>query len=233
MRGASVLGVARSASGLEAIPSMGVDALGADATRQDGRAAIVHEAGHVDHLVLAHGETTGHPIDEVTEDDFPRLIGANLQSGVLSGAGLRAPAAGRRVHRHGRVHAAKTGNIPEVAVYAAAKAGVLSLTRNFASAHSARGMRVNGVCPGIIDTPMQRRFLELNAPLQGMTPEALNAKRLQATPMRRAGTPNECAEVICFLLSDRAIRSRGGFAGSLPGARRRRGAQFSQRRPVL
>ena len=218
MRGASVLGVARSASGLEAIRSMGADALGSDATQRDGREAIVHEAGPTDHLVLAHGETTGHPIDEVTEGDFNRLIGANLQSVffLVQAFAPRLPDVGSIVMVAST--AAKTGNIPEVAVYAAAKAGVLSLTRSFASAHSARGMRVNAVCPGIIDTPMQRRFLELNAPLQGTTPEALNAKRLQATPMRRAGTPDECAEVICFLLSDRAsyltgqnLNVAGGF----------------------
>ena len=114
--------------------------------------------------------------------------------------------------------AAKTGAIPEVAVYAAAKAGVLSLTRSFASAHAARGMRVNAVCPGIIDTPMQRRFLELNAPLNGVTADELNAQRLAATPMHRAGRPAEAAEVICFLLSARSsyltgqnLNVSGGF----------------------
>jgi NAD(P)-dependent dehydrogenase (short-subunit alcohol dehydrogenase family) len=114
--------------------------------------------------------------------------------------------------------AAKTGAIPEVAVYAAAKSGVLSLTRSFASAHAARGMRVNCVLPGIIDTPMQRRFLEFNAPLRGMTPDELHAERLAATPMRRAGTPEEAAEVILFLLSARSsyltgqcLNVSGGF----------------------
>ena len=80
-------------------------------------------------------------------------------------------------------------------MYAAAKAGVLSLTRSFASAPRRAGMRVNCVLPGIIDTPMQRRFLELNAPLRGMSPDELNAERLAATPMHRAGTPEEAAEV--------------------------------------
>ena len=77
-----------------------------------------------------------------------------------------------------------------MAVYAAAKAGVLSLTRSFATAHAARGMRVNSVLPGIIDTPMQRQFLELNAPIHGITPEELNerAPRRDAhAPRRHAG----------------------------------------------
>jgi NAD(P)-dependent dehydrogenase (short-subunit alcohol dehydrogenase family) len=79
-------------------------------------------------------------------------------------------------------------------------------------------MQVNAVAPGIIDTPMQQRFLELNAPFHGVSPGQLHADRLAATPMHRAGSPDECAEVILFLLSDRAsyltgqsINVSGGF----------------------
>ena len=112
--------------------------------------------------------------------------------------------------------AAKTGAIPEVAVYAAAKAGVLSLTRSFASAHAARGMRVNCVLPGIIDTPMQRRFLELNAPLRGMTPDELHAERLAATPdasrghARGGGRGHPVPAVGTLVVPDRAVHQCRG-----------------------
>ena len=65
---------------------------------------------------------------------------------------------------------------------------------------------------------MQQRFLEFNAPLRGMTPDELHAERLAATPMHRAGTPDEAAEVILFLLSPRSsyltgqcLNVAGGF----------------------
>lgn len=217
-RGAWVLGAARSESSLASIASVGAVPIRADVTERDDRRRILAAAGEIDGLVLAHGETMGQRIDDVTEADWERTHGANLKS-VFFLLQAFAP----RLPDHGAIVtlssiAAKTGTIPEVAVYAAAKAGVLSLTRSFAMAHAARGMRVNAVLPGIIDTPMQRRFLELHAPLNGITPEALNERRLAATPMQRAGTPDEAAEVILFLLSPRSsyltgqmLNVAGGF----------------------
>lgn len=217
-RGASVIGVARSLGGRERIAAFGGEAVAADVTIARDRERLLASAGALDGLVVAHGQTTGQPLEAVTEDDWDRLFDADLRS-VFFLAQAVAP----RLPDHGAVvfvasTAAKTGTIPEVTVYAAAKAGVLSLTRSFATAHAARGMRVNAVSPGIIDTPMQRQFLELNAPLVGRTPDELHADRLAATPMRRAGTPDECAEVIVFLLSARAayltgqaINVAGGF----------------------
>ena len=173
-------------------------------TSATDRAALIAAAPGVDGLVVAHGETQGRRIEDVTDEEWERLIDANLRSVffLLQAFAPRIPDGGAIVTVSSV--AAKTGAIPEVTVYAAAKAGVLSLTRSFASAHAARGMRVNAVVPGIIETPMQERFLALNAPLRGLTTEALNAERVGALPMRRAGAPDEAAEAICFLLSDRA-----------------------------
>ncbi len=217
-RGAVVIGVARSAEGSAAIAAEGAIPFRGDMTHAADRERLVREGGAVDGLVIAHGETQGQPIAAVTEADWDRLLDANLRS-VFFLLQAFTP----RLPDHGSVVtltsvAGKTGAIPEVTVYAAAKAGVMSLTRSFATANAARGMRVNAVLPGIIDTPMQERFLALNAPIRGMSPAALNAERLAMTPMRRAGTPEEAAEVICFLLSDRAsyltgqtINVAGGF----------------------
>ena len=217
-RGASVVGAARSDDSLHAVAGVGGRPVRSDVTLAADRAELVRQADAIDHLVIAHCETTGQPIDTVTQDDYDRLMASNLGSVffLLQAFAHRLPDDGSVVTVSST--AAKTGAIPEVAVYAAAKSGVLSLTRSFASAHAARGMRVNCVLPGIIDTPMQRRFLELNAPLRGLTPDALHAERLAATPMHRAGTPDEAAEVILFLLSSRSsyltgqcLNVAGGF----------------------
>ena len=217
-RGARVVGVARSAEGQRRIASAGGEPVEADVTARVDRERLLAAAGSLDGLVVAHGQTTGQPLDAVTDADWDRLLDANLRSVffLAQAVGPRLPDDGAMVFVAST--AAKTGTIPEVTVYAAAKAGVLSLTRSFATAHAARGMRVNAITPGIIDTPMQRRFLEMNGPLVGRTPNELHADRLAATPMHRAGTPTECAEVILFLLSARAayltgqaINVSGGF----------------------
>ena len=65
-------------------------------------------------------------------------------------------------------------------------------------------MRVNAICPGIIDTPMQDTVLAKVAPLRGQTVAELETSRLKAVPLGRTASPAECADVIWFLLSDEA-----------------------------
>jgi NAD(P)-dependent dehydrogenase (short-subunit alcohol dehydrogenase family) len=92
----------------------------------------------------------------------------------------------------------------EQSVYCASKAAVSSITRSFAYAYAGRGIRVNAVLPGIIDTPMQERFLEAAARARGSTPEAVHEARLKLVPLGRTSPPRECAETIVWLLSPAA-----------------------------
>lgn len=78
--------------------------------------------------------------------------------------------------------------------YAAAKHGVIGLTRSAALDYARKGIRINAVCPGPIDTPMLDRYLENS----GVTKEGL-AKSL---PQGRLGTPTDVAQAIRWLLSD-------------------------------
>jgi NAD(P)-dependent dehydrogenase (short-subunit alcohol dehydrogenase family) len=100
--------------------------------------------------------------------------------------------------------AARTASTVEVSVYAASKAAVVSITRSFAYAYAARGIRVNAVLPGIVDTPMQERVLAEVSRLRDTTPEDLHEARLAAVPLGRAAPVRECAEAILFLLSPAA-----------------------------
>jgi NAD(P)-dependent dehydrogenase (short-subunit alcohol dehydrogenase family) len=79
------------------------------------------------------------------------------------------------------------------ATYAAAKAGVVGMTRALAVEMASRGVRVNAIAPGLIDTPMLRNRSE----------EAL-ARLLKSVPMGRPGTPDDIANAVDFLASDRA-----------------------------
>lgn len=79
---------------------------------------------------------------------------------------------------------------------------MLLVTRSFAHAYAARGVRVNAVCPGLIDTPMNDVVIDGIAPLRGLEPDAYGRARLATVPLGRLADPREVADVIAFLLSD-------------------------------
>jgi NAD(P)-dependent dehydrogenase (short-subunit alcohol dehydrogenase family) len=83
---------------------------------------------------------------------------------------------------------------PYLPAYTAAKHGVVGLTKAAALEYVRQGIRVNAVCPGMIDTPMWRR---------GITPE-LSATLLESDPMGRLGTPAEIAAAVVWLCEDSA-----------------------------
>jgi NAD(P)-dependent dehydrogenase (short-subunit alcohol dehydrogenase family) len=99
---------------------------------------------------------------------------------------------------------AKLSSTVDVTPYSSSKAAILGVTRSFAYALASRNVRVNAICPGIIDTPMQDKVLEQVAPLRGMTVEELAQARLKSVPLGRVGTPEETAALTWFLLSDDA-----------------------------
>jgi NAD(P)-dependent dehydrogenase (short-subunit alcohol dehydrogenase family) len=84
---------------------------------------------------------------------------------------------------------------PYVPAYCASKAGLLGLTRSMAAQLGPEGIRVNAVCPGFIVTPMIQPALDM--------PE-VKAEFEQAAPLGRMGQPVEVAQVVAFLLSDKA-----------------------------
>src|SRR5262245_11521338 len=82
-----------------------------------------------------------------------------------------------------------------IGAYNTAKAGVINLTRVAAIEYAARGIRVNCVCPGAIDTPLLRPSLSI---------PGFAEQTLDMIPMRRLGRPEEMAHVVAFLASDLA-----------------------------
>jgi NAD(P)-dependent dehydrogenase (short-subunit alcohol dehydrogenase family) len=216
--GASVVGATRSDRGLAAIEEAGGEPLRCDVTLPQDRARLDEAAGEAHGISMSHGRTDGQALEEVDEEAFDGQVDANLKSVffLLQAFAPRLPEGGAAVVVSSWAN--KRGNIPEVAVYGAAKAGVDQLVRNFAWAYGPRGVRVNAIVPGIVDTAMQRTFLELNAPLHGLTPEQFHAQRVAAVPLRRSAAPEEAAALIVFLLSPRSsyvtgqcINFSGGF----------------------
>ena len=144
------------------------------------------------------------PILEFTVDDIRRIYAINVEAtwDLVSRIGRTMPAGGAIVNLSSS--SAKLATTTEAAVYASSKAAVLSITRSFAYAFAPNGVRVNAICPGIIDTPMQDRVLADVAAKRGITVEELSTARNKTVPLGRAASADECAGAIWFLLGDEA-----------------------------
>lgn len=172
----------------------------------------------VDHLVNAAGIIRLKPILEFTVQDIREIYAINVEAtwDLTSRIGRTMPSGGSIVNLSSS--SAKLATTTEASVYASSKSAVLSLTRSFGYAFAARNVRVNAICPGIIDTPMQERVLADVAAERGITVEELSLARNRTVPLGRAATADECAGAIWFLLSDEAAYMTGqaiNFTGGL------------------
>ncbi len=107
--------------------------------------------------------------------------------------------------------------------YSASKAGVISLVQTAANSLSGTGVRVNAICPGLIETGMTRPIFE------GARARGTEGKIGQLNPLQRAGVPEEIAAMALFLASDeasyvngQAFAVDGGLSSTHPFARNRR-----------
>ena len=171
-------------------------------------------------LVNAAGLMITEPISETTPETWDRIMDVNGKGVFFLCRDLIPKMAdGKGAVVNLSSVAAKFSATSEAAIYSASKAAVQCITRTFAHVHAKRGIRVNTVCPGVIDTPMQDFVMEKAAAARGMTTEQLRDGRRQTLiPMQREGSADECAASIIALLSDdwgyvtgQTINVDGGF----------------------
>jgi NAD(P)-dependent dehydrogenase (short-subunit alcohol dehydrogenase family) len=216
--GARVLAVDVNEAGLGPVVEAGATPLVADLSTPEDRARVV-EAGHGAHyLVNAAGILFMRPIFEVQLEEWKRIWAVNVDSMffLCQGIGPSMPSGGAIVNLSSS--SAKLATTVEVAPYSMTKTAALGLTRSFAYALAPRNVRVNAICPGIVDTPMQDKVLAQVAPARGMTVEELSEARRKTVPLGRTSSADECAGVIWFLLSDAAGYMTGqavNFTGGL------------------
>jgi NAD(P)-dependent dehydrogenase (short-subunit alcohol dehydrogenase family) len=153
----------------------------------------------IDVLFVNAGVGAFIPIESVTEDDWDRLIAINLK-GVFFTVQKALPLMGRGTAIVLNSSIGWKKGIPTGSVYAASKAGVRALGRNFAAELVGRGVRVNVVSPGPVETPIIGRTAGLSPE---MIPE-LRKQMIENTPMKRMGEPVEVARAALFLASDEA-----------------------------
>ncbi len=145
------------------------------------------------------------PSTEVTEALFDRVIGVNLK-GTFFGCKHAIPAllraGGGTIVNNSSVSA--FANVGGNLSYASSKGAVMSLTRVLALEYADRNIRVNAICPGVIDTGMNRRNLEL-----ADDPDAVRARWMSVTPLGRMGTAEEIAGTVLYLASDQSSFTTG------------------------
>jgi NAD(P)-dependent dehydrogenase (short-subunit alcohol dehydrogenase family) len=98
---------------------------------------------------------------------------------------------------------------PYTAAYATSKHAVLGLTRSLAAEFAGRGITVNAVCPGYVDTPMTHENVRNIADKTGMTPAEALERLKKMSPQGRLTTPEEVAAVVVFLCSEAAGNLNG------------------------
>ena len=203
-QGATVIGTATSESGAaaisEAFNAAGVSGRGAVLNVNDAAAAealidgTVKEFGALHVLVNNAGITQDQLAMRMKDDDWDAVIDTNLKSVFrLSRAVLRPmmKAKGGRIINITSV-VGSAGN-PGQVNYAAAKAGVAGMTRALAREIGSRGITVNCVAPGFIDTDMTKTL-----------PEEQQAALKTQIPLGRLGSPDDIAHAVAFLASPQA-----------------------------
>jgi NAD(P)-dependent dehydrogenase (short-subunit alcohol dehydrogenase family) len=208
----TVEAVARDVPGTEAVH---LDLRSADSVRRVA-ADIVERLGAPDQLVNGAALCNGGSLQSVDEDTWAQDLDVVL-AGTIRVSQALLPA--MREAGHGAVV-----NIASVNghgyfgadAYSAAKAGVLNLTKTLAAQYGPYGVRVNSVSPGTVVNAKRRRQLAAD-------PHALD-RATEWYPLGRVGVPQDVADAVVFLLSDKAswitgtdLRVDGGLMAGMPG----------------
>jgi len=135
---------------------------------------------------------------EMRVEDFDRVLATNLRGPFLLGQAVarRMVAQGRAGAITNLVSVNAVVALPDNAAYVSSKGGLLQLTKSMALALAPRGIRVNAVGPGSIDTPLQRAGMSRSPRSRRMV--------LSRTPLGRLGRPEEVADAVLFISSSRA-----------------------------
>jgi NAD(P)-dependent dehydrogenase (short-subunit alcohol dehydrogenase family) len=157
--------------------------------------------GGLDALATCAGIFETTPFFEITAEKYRRIHDVNVIGTFLCmREGARMMQAGARICTVASVAGLRGGGLSGTAAYASSKGAILALTKNAARVLGPKGIAVNTIAPGVIETPF----------VAGPLAEPGTRQRLEGlTSFNRLGTPGEIAEAICWLLSPEASYVHG------------------------
>ncbi|HUZ47500.1 MAG TPA: SDR family NAD(P)-dependent oxidoreductase [Terriglobia bacterium] len=173
------------------------------ASEDEIKAAVedgIHEFGKIDTLVNVVGIASEAPVHEMELADWEKIIRVNLTSMFLTSKYVLPGML--EAKRGSIIHITSVQGIlgfPGYPHYAASKGGIISMTRQMSREYAGRGIRVNCIAPGTVETPLNVAVLS-RAP----DPQALRASWERMHPMGRIGLPIDIANGALYLASDEA-----------------------------
>jgi 3-oxoacyl-[acyl-carrier protein] reductase len=171
-----------------------VEVIAADISTADGAGRAIEAAmqslGRLDVLVNNAGITRDTLLMRMSDDDWDAVLTTNLKGAFLTTKAAIRPMLRQRSGRIVNITSVvgQVGNAGQ-ANYAAAKAGLIGFTKSLAKEVGSRGITVNAIAPGFIDT-------RLTAAL----PDEMKTMLLERTPLNRFGTPDDVAGAVAFLV---------------------------------
>ena len=186
-------------------------AIQADLAKLDEIQRVIDRAsqwGSIRVLVNNAGRVMITPFLEISEREWDAIMALNLKTVFFA-----TQFAARRMQAGGRIVnlssiSGRSGR-PDQAHYAAAKSAVISLTQSAALAFAPRGITVNAVCPGVVDTPMTSGIHEIRANALGITARESLDRLISRIPLGRIETPEDVASAVSFLCSPNAAYITG------------------------
>ncbi|MCA0274539.1 MAG: SDR family oxidoreductase [Proteobacteria bacterium] len=175
-----------------------------------GVTKAIAQAGDISVLVNCAGEAPSAPFDKTDLALWSRVIGINL-----TGTFLVTQAALASIKRAGKgriVNVASTAGLtgyPYVSAYCASKHGVVGMTRALALELARTDVTVNAVCPGFTDTPLLDGAVETITGKTGRSADEARAALARANPQGRLVTPEEVADTVLWLASEKATAITG------------------------
>lgn len=163
----------------------------------------VEKYGQLDHMINNAGIGQGlYFFDQITNEHWDKTIAVN-QTGVFycMKAALKVMKGQKKGSIVNTASAAGIGAAPRMGAYAASKHAVVGMTKTAAHEFGKFGIRVNAICPTVIETPMGDSYVADD--------DELTKIMLRSVPMRRFGKPEEVARTICWLCGEDASYLNG------------------------